>query len=94
MSEERPEDAQRRKIVTGLGWVSGGVTGLMLNSVMFYLWGATYPGQPTSFVAFILGAFGGMALGDRLGEKGFRAMGVTTGVVFALALCLGILLAR
>lgn len=88
------QDTQKSRIVTGLGWVSGGVSALMLNYVVFYLWGDAYPVQPTSFVAFLVGAFGGMALGDRLGEKGFRAMGVATGVVFALALSLGILLAR
>ena len=88
------EDAQKRRIVTGLGWVSGGVAALMLNYVVYYVWGDGYPVQPTSFVAFVLGAFGGMALGDRLGEKGFRAMGVATGVVLAVALSLAVLLAR
>ena len=88
------EDVQKKRIVTGLGWVSGGVTALMLNYVIFYFWGEGYPVQPTSFVAFLLGAFGGMALADRLGEKGFRAMGVATGVVLALALSLALLLAR
>ena len=88
------EEAQKRRIVTGLGWLSGGVSALMLNYVVYYLWGESYPVQPTSFVAFLVGAFGGMALGDRLGERGFRAMGVATGVVLALALSLAILLAR
>ena len=82
----------RRRWATVLGWVSGGFGGVLLNLGVFALWGEGYPVQPTSFIAFVLGAFGGMAAADRLGDRAFSVLGVATGVVVALGLSAALLL--
>ncbi|MEM9071602.1 MAG: hypothetical protein AAGE52_24050 [Myxococcota bacterium] len=95
---DEPEDASepdsRRRIAVGLGWVSGAVLVLLLNYILFVVVGDSYPVEPTSFVAVVVGAFGGMAVADRLGDRAFRILGITTGFVVALALTVAVVLAR
>ncbi|HJL44652.1 MAG TPA: hypothetical protein RMG45_02405, partial [Polyangiaceae bacterium LLY-WYZ-15_(1-7)] len=89
--EER-EPQPNRRAATVLGWLAGGGGALLLNFGLYHAWGTDYPVQPTSFVLFVVGAFGGMALADRLGERAFRVLGIATGVVFALGLTAFVLL--
>ncbi len=88
------DEDPRRRISTALGGLSGGLLALLINYGIFEIWGASYPVQPTSFVAILVGAFGGMAMSDRLGDRAFRILGITTGFVVALALTVALLLAR
>ncbi len=85
--------SSRARLATVLGGGSGGIAALILNFVAFHFSGEAYPVQPTSFVAFIGGAFVGMAIADRLGDQAFRIMGITTGLVAAAALTVALLLA-
>ncbi len=87
-----PDSDPRRRWATALGWLSGGFGAVLLNLGAFTLWGEGYPIEPTSFVAFLAGAFGGMAAADRLGDRAFRVLGVATGLVAALALSAVLLL--
>lgn len=49
-----------------------------------------------TFVLFIAGAFLGMFVSDKLGDRAFRVMGIAAGTVVALAITagLGLLLLR
>ncbi|AKF05407.1 hypothetical protein [Sandaracinus amylolyticus] len=81
-------DDRRKRLTTVFGWIAGGALGLLLNYVGFLVVGEGYPTVPTTFVAFLLGAFGGMALADKLGVRGFRPLGIAAGVLLALFLAL------
>jgi hypothetical protein len=72
---------RRRKWTTVFGWLAGGALGLLLNYVLFLAFGANYPTVPTTFVFFLVGAFSGMAVSDRLGARGFVPLGITAGVL-------------
>jgi len=85
------EAARRRRAATALGWIAGGSLGLLLNYALFFAVGPSYPTVPTTFAAFVLFAFGGMALADRLGERALRVLGPAAGVLFALFLGLVLL---
>jgi hypothetical protein len=77
--------AQRReRLTTAFGWVAGGAAGLLVNYVIFRIVGAGYPTTITTFAFFLLGAFGGMALSDRLGPRAFTPLGIAAGVLLAL----------
>ena len=92
--EPEPEARQgdpRRRYTTAFGWLAGGLLGLMLNYGAFLVIGEGYPVVPTTFVLFVAGAFSGMALADRLGGKGFKALGITAGVLVALFVVLLVL---
>ena len=78
------EAEARAKAGTALGWLAGGSLGLLLNYGIFFVYGADYPTVPTTFVAFVAGAFGGMHLADRLGAKGFKLLAIAAGVIFAV----------
>lgn len=77
---EANEDLKRR-MTTVFGWVAGGSLGLLVNYALFLFFGEGYPTTPTTFVTFLLGAFGGMHLADRLGLRGFRPLGIAAGVL-------------
>ena len=83
--------SSRRRAGTVLGWIAGGAAGLLLNLLIFHLVD-DYPVQPTSFGLFILGAFAGMALADRLGDRAVKVMGLATGLVIAALLTAVVLL--
>jgi peptidoglycan/LPS O-acetylase OafA/YrhL len=78
----------KRRLTTVFGWVGGGSLGLLLNYGFFLVSPSDYPVVPTTFVAFVGGAFGGMALADRLGPRGFRPLGIVAGISLALMLVL------
>jgi hypothetical protein len=75
-------------MTTAFGWIAGAALGVLVNYVLFVIFGASYPAVPTTFVLFVAGAFGGMTLGDRLGPRGFRPLGLAAGLLLALALTL------
>ncbi|MBX3246809.1 MAG: hypothetical protein KF901_06490 [Myxococcales bacterium] len=74
------------KTATVLGWLVGGGAAVLLNFVLFQIFGEGYPVAPTSFGLFVAGAFGGMWLADRLGARAVRVLGIATGVLLGLAL--------
>ena len=75
---------KRKRATTIFGWTAGGTLGLLLNYGLFLAVGPSYPVVPTTFVLFIAGCFGGMALADRLGERGFKVLGLAAGILVAL----------
>lgn len=79
---------RRKRLTTVFGWVAGGALGLLVNYAVFLAVGEGYPTVPTTFVAFVAGAFAGMALADRLGVRGFRPLGIAAGVLLAIFLAL------
>ncbi len=88
-----PSDlAFRRRLTTVFGWIAGGSLGLLLNYAIFLLVsdeaGQGYPTVPTTFTLFLLGAFGGMAVADRGGEKVLRPLGIAAGILLSLFLAL------
>ena len=78
----RPET--ERRLTTVFGWVAGGSLAILVNYGVLRAVGEGYPVVPTTFALFLAGAFGGMALGDRLGPRGFRILGIAAGVLFTL----------
>jgi hypothetical protein len=84
--------AFRRRLATVFGWIAGGSLGLLINYVIFLAVsdaaGQGYPTVPTTFVLFVVGAFGGMAVADRGGEKAFRPLGIAAGILLSLFLAL------
>jgi hypothetical protein len=84
-------DARRereRRLTTAFGWLAGGSLGLLVNYGLFLALGESWPTVPTTFVLFLAGAFGGMALADRLGARGFRPLGIAAGVLLSLVVAL------
>lgn len=92
---ERERDrAIRLRLTTVFGWVAGGSLGLVVNYGLFLAVGESYPVAPTTFATFLVGAFAGMSLADRLGERGFRPLGIAAGVLlvaFAWIVAAGLL---
>ena len=84
--------ALKKRLTTAFGWIAGGSAGLLLNYLAFLAIadesGAGYPTVPTTFVLFVAGAFGGMAIADRGGEKAFRPLGIAAGILLSLFLAL------
>lgn len=76
----------RVRLTTAFGWVAGVCAGVLLNGLVFRMVGDGYPQIPTTFVAVIAGAFGGMAIADKTKERGFRALGIVAGVLLAIVL--------
>lgn len=80
---ERAERTKRRW-TTIFGWVAGGAVGLLVNYALLLGVGEAYPTTWTTFVLFLLGAFGGMAVADTLGPRGFKPLGIAAGILLAL----------
>ena len=76
----------RQRMASAFGWLAGGNLGVLTNFAIMQAWGETYPVTYTTFGLFIVGAFGGIALADRLGPRGFRPLGIVAGVLMALTL--------
>lgn len=91
VADDEGEDRTKRRLATAFGWVAGGAVGLLLNYGLLLAVGDAYPTTWTTFVLFLLGAFAGMALADRLGPRAFKPLGVAAGVL--LALFVGVVLA-
>lgn len=77
-------DRARERWATAFGWIAGGALGLMVNYGLARAVGESYPVTVTTFVAFLLGAFGGMAAADRLGARGFKPLALAAGVLLAV----------
>ena len=91
-TEKVDDRAFRKRLTTVFGWIAGGSLGLLLNYLAIILVAdERYPTVPTTFVLFVLGAFGGMALADRGGERAFRPLGIAAGVLLATFLTLVVL---
>ncbi|MAQ18542.1 MAG: hypothetical protein CMN30_27560 [Sandaracinus sp.] len=84
MSDSR-EPARRSAVGTTLGWVAGALAFFLLNFFLYQAFGDGYPVEPTSFAAVLVGAFGGMAVADRLGERATKVLGLALGVILAVA---------
>ncbi len=98
MSEPRSSESSstrtsEHRIATGLGWFVGGGLALLLNYFAFVAVGPGYPAAPTSFVAFVAGAFGGMWVADRLGSKALKTLGISAGILIATAALAAMVLA-
>lgn len=83
VEEKSPPDT-RQRLATVFGWLAGGALGLLVNYALFMVVGESYPTTWTTFALFLVGAFGGMWVADRLGPKGFKPLGIAAGVLFAL----------
>lgn len=81
------DDAKRRasRLGTVLGWFAGALALLLVNFFAFHAYGEGYPVEPTSFAAVVVGAFGGMALADRLGPKAPKVLGLLVGFLLGAA---------
>jgi hypothetical protein len=92
---ERKEDG-RRRATTVFGWLAGGSLGLLVNYGLFLAVGPEWQVIPSTFVLFIVGCFGGMWVADRMGVRGFKVLGLTAGVLLALAasLVVAVLMSR
>lgn len=86
------QEGQRKRLATILGGGVGGGLGILVNYFLFAAFGEAYPVGPTSFGLFVVGAFGGMALADRLGKKALKVMGITAGVLLSLAVITAVVL--
>ena len=76
--------SSQKQISTALGAIIGGILGALLNYFVYSAVGPEYPISPTTFVVFAAGAFGGMAIADKLGKKSFKVMAMAAGLLFAL----------
>ncbi len=82
--EEIDAAPTRQRLTTVFGWVAGGSTGVLANWGLFVAVGEGYPVTWTTFVLFLVGAFAGMFVADKLGPRGFRPLGIAAGVLFAV----------
>lgn len=85
-TKDEPARDSRARLTTAFGWVAGVCAGVLLNGLVFRIVGDGYPQIPTTFVAVVAGAFGGMAIADRAGPKGFGPLGVVAGLLLVLVL--------
>lgn len=76
----------RQRMATVFGFLAGGSLALLVNYVISLVVGPGYPVQVSTFVACIAGAFGGMAVADRLGRRAFPVLAVSAGILLAVAL--------
>ncbi len=72
-------------MATVFGWIAGGSVGLILDYALWLAVGEGYPVIPATFAFFVAGAFFGMWLSDRLGERSFRVLGIAAGILLAVA---------
>ncbi len=86
MSEPADEEGPKTsRLGVVLGWVAGALALLLLNFFAYHGYGEDYPVEPTSFAAVVIGAFGGMALADRLGPRAPKVLGLLVGLLLATA---------
>jgi hypothetical protein len=86
---EVPEELEvlaRRRWASRFGWVAGVSLALVVNYGLFARTGPTYPLRVATFVAVVVGGFGGLALGDRLGPRGFRPLALAAGIGLSILL--------
>jgi hypothetical protein len=86
VSESKDEERQKTsRLGVVLGWIAGALALLLANFFAYHAYGEGYPVEPTSFAAVVVGAFGGMALADRLGTRAPRVLGLLVGLLLATA---------
>lgn len=86
MSEPKAEEGPKTsRLGIVLGWIAGALALLLVNFFAFHGYGEGYPVEPTSFAAVVIGAFGGMALAERLGPRAPKLLGLTVGLLLATA---------
>lgn len=90
---KKSKAASKKQLAAVLGGCVGGGLAILCNYFIYAAVGAAYPAGLTSFVLFALGAFGGMALADRLGKKALKVMGIAAGILISLTLLTVLLLA-
>jgi len=83
MTEKATKKGSR--LGTVLGWVAGALALLLANFFVYHGYGDGYPVEPTSFAAVVIGAFGGMALADRLGARAPKVLGLLVGLLLGAA---------
>lgn len=85
-----------RRAGTVLGWLAGASLGLVIDYAAAAYVGQGYPAGYSTFALIIGGAFGGMALADKLGERAPKVLGPVAGVFVAVcaSLFLGATLIR
>jgi len=82
---ESDEATKGSRLGVVLGWVAGALALLLLNFFAYHRYGDGYPVEPTSFGAVVVGAFGGMAIADRLGARAPKVLGMVVGLLLATA---------
>ena len=88
MSEEaavEKKSSRSSRLGTVLGWLAGALGLLLVNFFVYHGYGDGYPVEPTSFAAVVIGAFGGMALADRLGSRAPKILGLLVGFLLGAA---------
>ena len=65
------------------GWVAGGAAGVLVNTALELLLGASWPEALGIFGLFVVGAFAGMRLAKTLGPRAFRILGISAGLLVA-----------
>lgn len=83
--EKAAPEKKRSRLGTILGWLAGALALLLANFFAYQAYGDGYPVEPTSFVAVVVGAFGGMAVADRLGARAPKILGLLVGFLLGAA---------
>jgi len=84
----KTEDVTRRRLTTIFGWLAGASLGVVINGSIFYLLDDDSWLMVSTFVFFVAGAFAGMAVADRFGARAFGPLGLSAGLLVALALAM------
>ena len=69
---------------TVLGWLGGAASGLVLDYAIAAAVGETYPAGYSTFALLVVGAFVGMAVADKLGERAPKILGPFAGIMVAV----------
>lgn len=85
MSETRTYD---RRAGTVLGWLFGASSGLVVDYGLAAAIGAGYPAGYSTFGLLVVGAFIGMAVADKLGERAPKVLGPIAGIMVAVCVTL------
>ena len=84
-------DESRARATTAFGWVAGICGGVLASYGLYAAWSA-YPTVPGTFVLVAAGGFAGMRIADRIGERGFRTLGLIAGTLIAATIALTLVL--
>lgn len=78
----------RARLTTAFGWISGAALGLIANYGVYRIVGEGYPVTISTFIVFLLGAFGGASLADRLGPRALKPLALLSGILLAFFIML------
>lgn len=79
-AESRPTE----RAATVLGWLCGGLLGLLIHFIVYASIQAEYAVSLPNAAIFVAGAFGGMAFADRLGERAVKVLGLLFGIILGI----------